>query len=145
MCVLPMYAELENRSPAKFNSIVGVSFSILLFLCAGFAVAGYLTYGPSVSSNVLKNFSGTPWGHLSRLAAISAVAAVFPIILGPMVVPIAASGGRRGLPGANVIAGIATCCIVIAAMAVALVVTDLGALNVFNGALSMGVFVAAVP
>merc|ERR1719487_2654071 len=50
MCVLPMYAELENRSPAKFNRIVTVSFSILLFLCAGFAVSGYLTYGPGVSS-----------------------------------------------------------------------------------------------
>jgi hypothetical protein len=147
MCVLPMYAELENRSPAKFNRIVMVSFSVLLFLCTGFAVAGYLTYGPNVSSNVLKNLSGTHWGHFSQLSAACAVAAVFPIILGPMVAPMLTSQAVARLHAGSpqIISGVATCCIVVAVMGVALVVTDLGFLNVINGALSMGAFVATVP
>lgn len=147
MCVLPMYKELENRSPAKFNKVVLVSFSVLLLLCSGFAVIGYATFGPGVESNVLKNLPGSHWGHMSRLAAVAAVSAVFPIILGPMLAPLWTSqtlaSCHAGRP--QTITGIATCCIVLAVMSTAMFVTDLGFLNVVNGAISLGAFVATVP
>merc|ERR1719392_98479 len=60
-----------------------------------------------------------------------------------MIVPIVKETSRG--PGGQLVGGIATVCIVIAVMATSLVVTDLGFVNVINGALSMGAFVAAVP
>lgn len=147
MCVLPMYSELENRSPEKFNRIVLVSFSILLLLCSGYAVAGYVTFGPGVSSNVLKSFPGTHWGHTSRLAAVAAVCAVFPIIMNPMVAPLLNSEALASVRAARpqTVSGVAICCIVLAVMGTSLCVSDLGFINVMNGAMSMGAFVATVP
>jgi len=144
MCVLPMYKELENRSPAKFNNIVLVSFFVLLFICWGFAIAGYATYGQDVSSNVLRNLPGSHWGHVSRLAAVAAVAGVFPIVLNSMVAPLWNSEAFATLQS-NTISGITTCSIVMAVMLAACFATDLGFLNVINGAICLGVFVAVVP
>lgn len=147
MCVLPMYKELEDRSPAKFNRIVAVAFGVLLLLCSGFAVAGYATFGSNVSSNVLKNLPGGHWGHTTRLAAVAAVAGVFPIILASMMAPLWNSETMSSLRSSspNTVQGITTCCVVLAAMLTALMITDLGFLNVVNGAISLGAFVAIVP
>lgn len=125
MCVLPMYKELENRSPAKFNNIVLVSFSGLLFICWGFAIAGYATYGQDVSSNVLRNLPGSHWGHVSRLAAAVAVAGVFPIVLNSMVAPLWNSEAFATLQS-KTISAITTCSIVMTVMVAACFASDLG-------------------
>lgn len=147
MCVLPMYKELENRSPAKFNRIVLVSFSVLLLLCSGFAVSGYASFGENVSSNVLKNLPSSHWGHASRMGAVAAVAAVFPIILSSMVAPLwnseAFTRWRGNSP--NTLTGLATCGIVMAVMVTSCFVTNLGYVNIVNGAISLGAFVAVAP
>lgn len=143
MCVLPMYEELENRSPAKFCRIVNFSFAVLFVLCSAFAVIGYLSFGRSVNSNVLLNLPNTPWGHASRLSAAVAVAAVYPIILGPMITPLRSS--PMVLRFGSGVAAAATACVVAASAFAALLVHDLGFVNVVNGAMSCGAFVALCP
>lgn len=147
MCVLPMYGELEDRSPAKFSRIVHVGFAVLFLLCVGFAVAGYATFGPSVSSNFLRNFPGTHWGHVSRIAAYAAVSGVFPIILNSMVAPLSSSEAVTSFRASSpkTVTGIATCLIVLSAMVATNFVQDLGILNVINGSICLGAFVAVVP
>lgn len=144
MVILPMYAELEHRSPAKFQRIVAVSFSVLFMFCSGYALAGYTTYGQSVSSNVLKNFAGTHWGYASRLSAVAAVAGVFPIVLSSMVAPISSCRVLENYRS-SWLTGFASVGIIAMVMAVCLFVSDLGQLNVFNGAASMGVYAGLVP
>lgn len=53
MCVLPMYKELENRSPDKFGRILLMAFSTLAVLFIFLSVAGYVAFGPTVNSNLL--------------------------------------------------------------------------------------------
>lgn len=147
MCALPMYGELENRTPAKFNQIVAVSFGILMLLCCGFGVAGYATFGSTVNSNILVNLPNTQWGHVSRVAAATAVAAVFPMILGAMVAPLSSSQffGSYHQASPQATSGFTICLIVFVVMATAVSVDHLGFLNVVNGAISMGAFVALAP
>lgn len=143
MCVLPMYSELEDRSPAKFNRIIAVSFSALFLLCAGFAVMGYLAFGKEAHSNVLLNLPDTHWGHASRIGAAAAVAGVYPIIMNPMITPLKTSAvALRSGPG---VVSAATIGVVAVTAIAAVFVMDLGAVNIFNGALSCGVFVALGP
>lgn len=140
MCILPMYEELENRSPQKFNRILAISFSILFVLCSAFAVVGYLAFGEGVSSNVLNNLPATQWGHLTRLSAALAVLAVYPIIMNPMIAPL-----RDPKIGGPLVAAVATALVVLASMVAATFLDDLGFVNVINGSLSCGAFVALVP
>jgi len=94
MCVLPMYAEMRDRSVASFNRVVAVSFSALFLLCAGFSVLGYLTFGQGASSNVLLDLPTTRWGSVARLGAAAGVVGVYPIIMSPIVAAL------RGSPAA---------------------------------------------
>merc|ERR1712176_840316 len=91
MCVLPMYKELETRSPKRFSHVIGVSFSGLFLLFVAFAVAGSLAYGPTVHSNVLKDLPHSGWGILAQACMVLAIAAVYPIMLMPMVAPLKSS------------------------------------------------------
>jgi amino acid permease len=45
MCVLPMYEELEERSPQAFQKIVNISFAFLFLFMSLFSTVGYLLYG----------------------------------------------------------------------------------------------------
>jgi len=141
VCILPMYEELKDRSPQKFNKIVVVSFSFLFVLCSAFAVIGYLAFGPAVSSNVLNNLPATQWGHLTRLSAAAAVLAVYPIIINPMIAPLR----NPAIVMNPTIAPVATVAVVLASMFAATFVNDLGFVNVVNGSLSCGAFVALAP
>lgn len=141
VCILPMYQELKDRSPQKFNKIVVASFSFLFLLCSAFAVVGYLTFGPAVSSNVLNNLPSSRWGHLTRLSAAAAVLAVYPIIINPMIAPLR----NPAIVMNKSIAPLATVAVVLASMLAATFVDDLGFVNVVNGSLSCGAFVAMAP
>jgi len=52
-CVLPMYKELEDRSPEKFSKIIKTAFSWIFLIFASFSMVAYLVFGPKVHSNVL--------------------------------------------------------------------------------------------
>eukprot|EP00928_Gymnodinium_smaydae_P061916 TRINITY_DN45887_c0_g1_i1.p1 TRINITY_DN45887_c0_g1~~TRINITY_DN45887_c0_g1_i1.p1 ORF type:complete len:505 (+),score=4.03 TRINITY_DN45887_c0_g1_i1:54-1517(+) len=139
MCVLPMYEELELRTPREFEKSVTHAFAILFLLFAIFSTTAYFLFGPNVSSNVLQNLPVNLWTSLAQLGMVVAVVGVYPILLMPMVAPVRHSD-RFGRFADSI--GIA---IVIASSCISLSVQDLGVLNVFNGALMVGVFVGIIP
>jgi hypothetical protein len=142
MCVVPMYQELEDRSLPKFNRIIRNAFASLCIIFIAFSVVGVVSLGPGVSSNVLQNLVGFPAGNAAYAGAAVSVAAVFPIMERTMVAPIQ---NATGLRNKQTIYTLATIINVVVAGLVALVMPDVGYLNVLNGAFSCGVFVALVP
>mmetsp|Transcript_40187 Transcript_40187/g.71321 ORF Transcript_40187/g.71321 Transcript_40187/m.71321 type:complete len:422 (+) Transcript_40187:40-1305(+) len=141
MCVLPMYGELEDRSPAKFNRIVATSFGILFMVFAAFAVVGYVTFGPHVGSNILEAIPHSPLGKAAKVGAAICVAAVYPIMEKTMVAPIRNLQTRSK----RLLYILATFSIVALSMFAAMAGLTLGYLNVVTGALSCGVFVSLCP
>eukprot|EP00746_Dinoflagellata_sp_MGD_P010791 gnl/MRDRNA2_/MRDRNA2_122422_c0_seq1.p1 gnl/MRDRNA2_/MRDRNA2_122422_c0~~gnl/MRDRNA2_/MRDRNA2_122422_c0_seq1.p1 ORF type:complete len:435 (-),score=53.92 gnl/MRDRNA2_/MRDRNA2_122422_c0_seq1:74-1378(-) len=144
MCVLPMYHQLEDRSPKKFTGIVTVAFSCLFFIFAGFAVMAYLVFGPGVHGNILLDLPHTTWGNAARLGAALSVIAVYPIQLMPMIAPVENYPWRTQHSRTLWVSGVKFT-VVLMSMNCAFVVTNLGFMNVVNGALSVGVFVALFP
>lgn len=144
MCVLPMYQELEDRSPQKFDKIVAVGFGVLFFIFCGFASVSYMLYGPTVESDILTQLPHNAWGDLAKIGVIFVVACVYPIMVYPMIAPLIASDGMFGM-SPTVLATSAKFVIVLGALLVASRVDSLGVVNVINGAMSAAVFVALVP
>jgi amino acid permease len=52
------YAELSNRSLARFTGIVSVAFVVVVALYQATAVGGYLLFGSATKGDVLQNFAG---------------------------------------------------------------------------------------
>lgn len=144
MCVLPMYKQLEDRSPQKFTGIVTVAFSCLFFIFAGFAVMAYLVFGPSVHGNILLDLPHSSWGNAARLLAALSVIAVYPIMVMAMIAPVENYPWRTA-ESKKLWISVTKGVIVIMSMNCAFIVTNLGFMNVVNGALSVGVFVALAP
>lgn len=138
VCVLPMYEELQSRSPKKFRKITAVSFSCTCVFFIAFAIFGYLVFGPSVSSNIIQDLPTTSASTLARVSSAACVIAIFPIMAQAMASPVRVAKGP-------VQARRATVSYVILAALGAMVFPDLCTLNVLNGALSCGAFVAVCP
>lgn len=136
MCILPMYGEMRDRSPAAFKQVLTVSFGVLFLICASFSILGYYAFGDVVRSNVLVNLPMTSSGNIGRACAVVSVLAVYPIMLKPMT----AAAEAQGLPDSAT-----RWFIVSAVMICACFCQDLGRINILNGSISMGVFVAFVP
>lgn len=149
MCILPMYQQLENRTPQKFQSIVVTAFSMLFAIFGGFSAIAYLTFGPDVHGNVLIDLPHTPWGNLARIASSLSVMGVFPLVLMPMVAPIKNYNGFTSSAAGNnlrsLAAMVAKVLIITLVMIAAYIVRDLGVLNVVNGALCVGGIVGLCP
>lgn len=145
MCVLPMYEELEDRSPQKFDKIVAVGFGILFFLFCGFSIVGYLLIGPEVQSNILKDLPHNIGSSIAQVGTMLVVSCVYPIMVYPMIAPILAGQGRILGVSRRIVAVVAKVVVVIAVMFTALFVEQLGLVNIINGAMSAGIFVALVP
>lgn len=141
MCVLPMYESLEDRSLPKFRRILFISFGFLFLLFVGFQTLALMVYGPDVSDNILNALPQTAASNVARLGMVGVVLGVYPIMLMPMIAPLRNS--QRF--GSNSICNIAILFIVAAAMVVAFFVDNLGVMNVVNGSLSVGGFVALSP
>jgi amino acid permease len=147
MCVLPMYGQLEQRSPRKFLGVLITGFSCLFAIFSGFSVIAYLTFGPSVHGNVLVDLPHNVWGNLARFAASVSVLGVFPLIAMTMMAPVQA-WARIHMPDRHSRDGVstlATLTIISAVMVASYYIRDLGLMNVVNGAMCVGVIVAACP
>lgn len=133
--VLPMYGELEDRSVAKFRRILITSLSFIFILYVGFMMLALVAFGRGVNSNVLKSMPKTTAADVTRFSMCLCMLGVYAVNVKPMVAMI---HGRAAVL-------IATPCIVVASVLVAFFVTDLGVMNVLNGALSLGAFVTIGP
>lgn len=147
LCVLPMYGQLEDRSPEKFHRIVTVSFSLLYFFFSAYAILAYWTFGPTVRGNIIQNLPLSRLGIAARLASAVSVLGVFPIIMLPMVASIESSGWpfKQAIIQRYGLAVLARFAIVAFVTLAAFCVEHLGFINVVNGAMSLGVFTAACP
>eukprot|EP00933_Yihiella_yeosuensis_P072876 TRINITY_DN81421_c0_g1_i1.p1 TRINITY_DN81421_c0_g1~~TRINITY_DN81421_c0_g1_i1.p1 ORF type:complete len:448 (+),score=72.80 TRINITY_DN81421_c0_g1_i1:125-1468(+) len=88
MCVLPMYEQLENRSPAKFAKCLGIAFTFVVALFVIFSSATYLIFGPGLASNILVNLPPGAFGEGARVMMSLAVLGVYPLLLSSMVAPL---------------------------------------------------------
>lgn len=91
MCVLPMYQELENRTPKRFFKVIVYAFGALMITYCTFSVSGYFSFGGTVPSNVLT----AHWAALSqnvvysvRLGTVLVVIGVYPVMMFPMIAPL---------------------------------------------------------
>jgi len=94
MCVLPMYEQLEHRSPRRFAVCASSGFGSVTVLFVCFSSLGYLHYGAGVSSNILENLPQGLLGDIAKIAMAIAVLGVYPIILSSMIAPIQHSENR---------------------------------------------------
>ncbi|CAE7430206.1 AVT6E [Symbiodinium natans] len=151
MCVLPMYKELENRSPKRFARLLTVAFSVLAVIFIILAMAGYFAFGPSVESNLLSSLPRTTAMNVAQAGMILTMAAVYPIMMIAMIAPVknlplerfgaqAQAVRQKFLAVASLILFF-----VVASFLVALKVRSLGLVNVLDGALCVGVFTALAP
>merc|ERR1712048_1182654 len=132
MCVLPMYEELQDRTPETFNKILNRGFSGLFGLFALFSTLGYLLFGNALETNVLKNMprTGIPglFANVGQLGMVIVCGGVYPIMMSPMIAPVKTSATLKPY------AGLLTVGIVISSAVAALICTlnqiELGTLNV---------------
>jgi len=144
MCVLPMYEELEGRTPRKFGAAVAISFTFLTMLFSAFAGAAYLAFGPQVRANVIENFPWSTKGALARLALVVAVAASYPLLLTSITAPVRHWEHSR-LQGRIRMTHVVTVMTVLASAVFASVFSQLGPLNDINGALQIACFIGIIP
>lgn len=156
MCVLPMYEQLEDRSPHRFAQALWIAFAILAVVFALFASLGYLSFGPDVQSNVLLNLPKRPATYIAQIATIAVVAAVYPIMVIPMLAPLkkmdlrAVLGARASVAASvrswrRAIVSGAVFLIVGISYVGALAIDSLGFVNVVDGAVCVGAFTSLVP
>lgn len=91
MCIPEYYTQLrrEDQDPGKFfRFVLAPSFTFIFLLICSFSTVGYLTYGPSVSSNVLRNLTPDAWSQSTQVAISVACLMVFPNMLRPMLQPL---------------------------------------------------------
>jgi len=151
MCVLPMYEELEDKTPRKFNQALWTAFGTLAITFSGFATLGYLTFGSEditrTQGNVLINLPRNSFANAAQIGTIAVVAAIYPIMVIPMIAPI--KNMRPADPTINrwrrcLIVG-AIFLIVAISYVGALLIPDLRTVNVIDGALCVGAFTALGP
>eukprot|EP00405_Crypthecodinium_cohnii_P008872 CAMPEP_0206439352 /NCGR_PEP_ID=MMETSP0324_2-20121206/12158_1 /ASSEMBLY_ACC=CAM_ASM_000836 /TAXON_ID=2866 /ORGANISM="Crypthecodinium cohnii, Strain Seligo" /LENGTH=488 /DNA_ID=CAMNT_0053906953 /DNA_START=57 /DNA_END=1523 /DNA_ORIENTATION=- len=146
MCVLPMYEELEDRSPKKFSKGLWTAFLALSVIFSVFAGTGYASFGPGVKGNVLDSFPPGAISAVAQVGVILVVAAIYPLMVIPMVAPIKnmelseSMSHRRGMlvTGAILI-------IVFISWVGALVIPNLFLVNLIDGAICVGTFTALAP
>mmetsp|Transcript_126519 Transcript_126519/g.369683 ORF Transcript_126519/g.369683 Transcript_126519/m.369683 type:complete len:682 (-) Transcript_126519:35-2080(-) len=91
MCIPEYYTQLrrDDQDPGRFLRWVLIpAFSFIFVLVCAFSTVGYLTFGPSVSSNVLLDLAPDAWGRSTQAAICLACLMVYPNMLRPMVPPL---------------------------------------------------------
>eukprot|EP01061_Rhynchopus_euleeides_P006025 TRINITY_DN15106_c0_g2_i1.p1 TRINITY_DN15106_c0_g2~~TRINITY_DN15106_c0_g2_i1.p1 ORF type:complete len:575 (+),score=222.12 TRINITY_DN15106_c0_g2_i1:170-1726(+) len=74
------YAELKNRSIARWETVIGIVLTFVLAVYATAGITGYLTFGEQTKGDILKNFSDD-WhpAVVARLALALLVIFTFPM------------------------------------------------------------------
>jgi len=97
MCALPMYEEMQNRTPERFQIAVVRAFSVLFVFFSTFASAGYMLLGPTAPQDIMAagGFPNNTGGNLARGGITLVVLGVFPLILLPIVAPVKTWANKR--------------------------------------------------
>lgn len=155
MCVLPMYKELEDRSPRQFLWVLVVSFcSLGIFFCI-FAVVGYVVFGPDVQPNIISALPRSAVADVARIGMVAVVAAVYPIMVIPMVAPVqnlSLEWFSKGVVVDDIavrrrkfLVSLTTVLIVAVSFLGGWWIDSLAVINVIDGAMCVGVFTALGP
>jgi len=139
MVVLPMYKELQNRTPALMDRIILVAFGILFVLFAGFSLVGYLYVGPKVKSNILVDFPTSPYTNLAQVCTVVVCACVYPFMVIPMVATFTHD------PNGKIAIVAKLCIITCTGICASRDRLYLDFVNTINGAASAVIFVAVLP
>lgn len=145
MCILPMYHKLEDRSPARFQGALLTAFGILISVFGLFASLGYLTFGSAVQSNVLNSLPHNVAAWVARLGMVAVVAAIYPIMVLPMVAPVENIKLESLVHVRKALVRAVTLAIVITSWIGALYIESLGFVNVIDGSICVGIFTALAP
>jgi len=143
MCILPMYEELEDRSPRMFNRCLCSAFTLLGLIFGTFACLGYLLFGAHVEGNAMDNFPKTISGHLASLGSVLVAMALYPIMVIPMVAPV--KHLHVSLRFRKLLFPVTIFLIVLTSYVFALIVPNLLTANLIGGALCVAVFASVVP
>lgn len=139
VCMLPMYAELEDRTPAKMNRVITKSFVALYAMFAAYAVVGYLAFGADVRESVTSSMAKVWYNDVGRFGIFVALLGVYPILLKGITGPLQSYVSDGTLQVAIVV--------IVAATVLASIpfFDDLGKINTVNGAICCGVCCCCVP
>jgi amino acid permease len=140
MNALPMYQQLQDRTPGKFTRILSVAFVALFILFGSFASVAYCAFGGDVSSNVLNSLNEDVWGSAARIAIAVVVAGVYPLLAMAMTAPLLAVYPKNS---PQMVFG--TLVIVSVSCLASLWLSDLGLVNVIAGASQLFYFVGLAP
>mmetsp|Transcript_9380 Transcript_9380/g.20971 ORF Transcript_9380/g.20971 Transcript_9380/m.20971 type:complete len:455 (-) Transcript_9380:136-1500(-) len=174
MLILPMYKELERKSPEKFMRCLGTSYVFLYVVFALVMVCGYAAFGPHVESNLLDAMPNDAWAQAARFSMILCLLGCYPLNLKPMITPFLnhdASLAQSDAAGEPLLAAdaltsgqhiehaaprvdhkreaflqmLVTFLVIAGVSIVSLFLNDLGPLNALNGALQIIAFVGVIP
>lgn len=153
-CALPMYEELENRTPERFGkSLFGVSipitwgkrqiFAVSIFLwgvSSLFSVVAYVSFGAATPGDILDTFPSGEWYTLLNRAAMALVCvASYPLFLRPIIAPVRLHGKR------TITSNICTALVVLILAVFAMFLKNLGRVFAMSGAISILFFVGIFP
>lgn len=93
--VFPMYYELEDRSPDKFQKLLIPAFSMVFLFFGAFAGSAYLRWGSQVSSNILLSFPRNGAGLIAQFGVCLIVLSNYPIMTISMVQPLQFIGMKQ--------------------------------------------------
>jgi len=172
MMILPMYKELERKSPERFMYCLGTSYVFLYIVFALVMVCGYAAFGPHVESNLLDAMPIDAWAQAARFSMILCLLGCYPLNVKPMIAPflshdgsLAPSDAAEPLLAADALTNgqhdkalphvdrkreaflemFVTFLVIAGVSIVSLFLNDLGPLNALNGALQIIAFVGVIP
>ncbi|MES1908525.1 MAG: hypothetical protein MHM6MM_001443 [Cercozoa sp. M6MM] len=73
------YAELKNKSPAKFGSVSMQAMAACFLVYASAALAGYLQFGNDVCGEVLSSLPNNSFSTVARLLMAACLVCTFPL------------------------------------------------------------------
>lgn len=126
------YEQLKDRSVPRFDAVVTASFAVSILFFMGFMLVGYLTFGKNSQGNILNNYSAEdPLASIARLAVGLSVVFTYPLAFTGLRDGLTSLLGEGFVLGRTQLSLVLLSCIT----ALALVLTDVGFVNAFGGAI----------
>jgi len=76
-----IYRSMQDRSPSKYRNALGTSYVFVTIVYAIFATLGVIFYGSAVQGNILLDFPNNAVTHLARVGVFISIIGLFPIVI----------------------------------------------------------------